>query len=62
MVHCFMFAVQDNGLEKSLTFQGVASSPNLQLEARMNELERKMKEMGDVCTCIYLADRMKYPS
>lgn len=45
-----MFAMQDNGLEKSLTFQGMASSPNLQLEARMNELERIMKEMGEVST------------
>ena len=45
-----MFAMQDYGLAKSLTFQGMASSPNLQLEARMNELERKMKEMGEVST------------
>ena len=40
--------MQDNTIERSVVFQAAAWIPNLQLEARINELERKMEENMEI--------------
>ena len=48
MHNCMTNCVQDDALEKSVTFQGEMSRQNMPLEARMNRLENEMIEMREV--------------